>query len=152
MISHQIQLAELIQVAQAPVVCDVEEVSNEANLRAFVDHPRIICVQIELSEERSPPEFASSTRRNYASVQVNRMRQILADRYPRLHVETHAEVESIQEPATKSGAVFTERVARVDIRHEAPIGIEITDLKLIAESVEIACGKVKQRTGLPGSV
>ena len=44
----EIQLSELIRQPQPTVVCNVKEVSNEADSRAFVDHPRIIRVQIEL--------------------------------------------------------------------------------------------------------
>jgi hypothetical protein len=49
---------------------------------AIVDHPRIICVQIKLAEERRAPELATSADRNLTRIQVNRMRQILTDRNP----------------------------------------------------------------------
>ena len=70
----KIELAKLIRQAQAPVVCNVEEVRDEADSRAFVDHPRIIRVQIKLIKERRPSEFAATAHRNLTSVQVNRMR------------------------------------------------------------------------------
>ena len=139
----EIELAELIRQPQTPVVGYVEEVSNEADASALVDHPRIIRVQIELSEERRAPKFAAPAYRNLTGIQVNRMRQILADRYSRFHVETHAEIQARSGNATEAGAIATEAVARIDVRHEATIGIEMTNLELIAEQVEVSFREVE---------
>src|SRR5689334_22523820 len=77
----QVQLAELIRQAQAPVVRDVEEVSDEADTRAFVNHPWIICVQIELTVERRASQLTATANGNFAGIQVNRMWKKLTDRY-----------------------------------------------------------------------
>ena len=74
------------------------------------------------------------------------MRQILADRDARLHVETHAEVQAVQESATKAGAIATEAVAGIDVRYKTTIGVQMTNRELIAEQVEVAFREVEQRT------
>src|SRR6266567_3346241 len=42
-------------------------------------------------------------------------------------------------------SVFAECVATKDVRYEATIRVEGTNLELVAEEVEVALGKIKQR-------
>jgi hypothetical protein len=44
----EIELPELIRQTHTTIIRDVEEVGDETDLRAFIDHPRLICVQIQL--------------------------------------------------------------------------------------------------------
>ena len=85
-VSAKIELSELIRQTQSAIVSDIEEVSNEADALAFIDRERNVRVQIELRVERRASQLTSSTHGNFTSVQVDRVRQKLADRYARLHV------------------------------------------------------------------
>jgi len=77
----EIQLSELIRQTETTIVGDVKEVSNEADACAFVNRERNVRVQVELAVERRASQLTSSTHGHFTGVQVNRMRQELADRY-----------------------------------------------------------------------
>src|SRR5688572_14460286 len=123
----EIELAELIRQAQTTIIRHVEEVGDEADARAFVDHPRIVNVQIQLGIERRTAKLTTTADRNLTRIQVNRMWQKFADRYARLHAEAHTHVQTVQETATKAGSIATEAVAGVNVRDKAPIGIQLTN-------------------------
>src|SRR6185295_58682 len=129
----EIKLAELIWQTQTPVVRDVEEVGDEADARAFIDHPRIVCMQIQLAVERRASQLTTTANGNFAGVQINRVWKKLADRYARFHVETQAEVQTIQQPAVEAGAVVAETVAGINVRNEATVRVERSNRKLITE-------------------
>ena len=139
----KIQLSELIRQTETTIVGDVKEVSNEADACAFVNRERNVRVQVELAVERRASQLTSSTHGHFTGVQVNRMRQKLADRYTRLGVEAHTDVQPRPESPVEPGALTAEAVARVNVRHEATVRIQRTDLKLIAEQVEVALRKVE---------
>ena len=142
----EIELAELIRQTQTTVVRHVEEVRDKADSRTIVDRERNIRVQIELGVERRPSELTASTHRDFTGIQVNGMRQVFANRYARFHVETDSEIQASPEPPIEASTILAERIASIDVRDEAPIRIQISNLELIAEQVEISLCKVKQRT------
>src|SRR6185369_4113384 len=104
----------------------------------LIKRERNIGVQIELIVERRASQFASSSNRNLTSIEVNRMRQKLADRYARFRVESQTEIQPCPESPVEAGALAAESVARIDVRYEAPVSIQRSDLELIAEQVEVA--------------
>src|SRR5689334_8148338 len=111
----EIELAELVRQTQTTIVRHVEEVSDEADARAFIDHPRVICMQIQLVIERRASQLTATANGNLAGVQINRVWQKFADRYARFHVETQAKIQAIQEPAIETGVIAPEAVAGVDV-------------------------------------
>src|SRR6185503_13974181 len=142
----KIELAKLIRQAQLAAVGNVEEIGDEAYSRVLVDHPRIIRVQIELREKRRPTEFPTTTNRNFTGIQINRMRQIFADRDARFHVETETEIQPVQVMPVHVPAILTKAVAAVNVRNEAAIRVQRSDSKLIAEQVELSGREVEERT------
>src|SRR5688572_22830152 len=98
----EIELSELIRQTQATIIRHVKKVGDETDACALVDDPRVIYVEIQLSIERRPAKLTTTPDRNLTGIQVNRMRQKFADRYARLHVEAHADVQAVQETAAKA--------------------------------------------------
>jgi hypothetical protein len=58
-------------------------------------------------------------------------------------VEAHADVQALQEPPVEAGPIFTESVARINIRDKTPVSIQMPDLELIAEQVEVSLREVE---------
>src|SRR5262245_19323504 len=110
----------------------------------LVDHIRVVRMQIELREERRATEFPTTTNGNLTGIQINRMRQILADRDSRFHVETETEIQPIQVVPIHVPSILAEAVTAINVRHEAPVGVQRSDSKLIAEQIELSGSEVEQ--------
>ena len=73
-ICAEIKLPELIRQQHLAAVGYVEEVSNEAEFRAFANLPRIVCVQIKFGEKwrtaqlAKPESHPHSNRRDAAEI------------------------------------------------------------------------------------
>jgi hypothetical protein len=59
--------------------------------------------------------------------------KILTDRYAGFHVETHANIQALQEPPVETGTIVAETVAGVNVGHESPVSVQRSDAKPIAE-------------------
>src|SRR5262245_59147229 len=92
-------------------------------------------------EKWRPAELAASADRNFTRIQVDRMREKLADRNPALHVDVGADIQALKQ----LDVAAAELIAAVDVDDVAAVGVERPDGELVAEQVEVAGGEVEQR-------
>src|SRR5215467_2119385 len=99
-------------------------------------------MQVQAREERRAAQLAAPAHRDLTRRGVDRVRQILADRHARLHVDARAQVQPLQ--AVRE-ALFAKGVAAVDVGDVPAVGVERADGELVAEQIELAGREVEQR-------
>src|SRR5262249_4011305 len=124
-------LDELVDRPDLAVVGYVEEIGHEAHLRPLTDLPRIIEVEIELSEAGRAAQHATSAERNLTGVQIDRVRKELADRNAGLHVDAETGVQPAE--ALEVFLTTAKDVVAEDVDDVMTIRVERPDLELIAE-------------------
>jgi hypothetical protein len=134
-------LTELIIQSDPPVVRHIEEVSDEGHSYALSDPEGIVCVQIELREERRPAETASSPDWNLAGTEVDRMGQKFAERNAGFQAYSGAEIQSLDVPGESS---LAQCIAPINVRYVAAFGVERADRELIAQQAELAGREVEE--------
>src|SRR6266498_3797427 len=85
-------LAVLVRQSDLGAIEDIEEISDELQLHPFTDRPGIISVKVKPVVKSGASKFPTTTRRDFARVQVGRVSKKLADRNTRLPMEIQSNV------------------------------------------------------------